>query len=89
MQGLPYRRLAGFYFFYFAYLGAFAPFFSLYLDAAGMSAVEIGVLMSAPQLTRIVAPREQSDAPDYDHPQWVQKSLDRLFGTAGAAKPPN
>src|SRR5688572_23313277 len=56
VQGLPYRRLAGFYFFYFAYLGAFAPFFSLYLDAAGMSAVEIGVLMSAPQLTRIVAP---------------------------------
>ena len=56
MQRLPYRRLAGFYFFYFAYLGAFAPFFSLHLDAVGMSAVEIGVLLSAPQLTRIVAP---------------------------------
>jgi PPP family 3-phenylpropionic acid transporter len=56
VRDLPYRRLAGFYFFYFAYLGAFAPFFSLYLDAAGLSAVEIGVLMSAPQLTRIVAP---------------------------------
>ena len=24
MSALPYRRLAGFYFFYFAYLGAFA-----------------------------------------------------------------
>jgi PPP family 3-phenylpropionic acid transporter len=56
VQDLPYRRLAGFYFFYFAYLGAFAPFFTLYLDGIGMSAVEIGVLMSAPQLTRIVAP---------------------------------
>lgn len=56
MSMLPYRRLAGFYFFYFAYLGAFAPFFSLYLKAAGMSAVEIGVLMALPQLTRIVAP---------------------------------
>jgi PPP family 3-phenylpropionic acid transporter len=56
MQSLPYRRLAGFYFFYFAYLGAFAPFFSLYLKAVGMSAVEIGVLMALPQLTRIVAP---------------------------------
>jgi PPP family 3-phenylpropionic acid transporter len=56
MPALPYRRLAGFYFFYFAYLGAFAPFFSLYLDAAGMSALEIGVLMALPQLTRIVAP---------------------------------
>src|SRR3972149_11797790 len=56
MRGLPYRRLAGFYFFYFAYLGAFAPFFSIYLQAAGISAVEIGVLMSLPQLPRIVAP---------------------------------
>ncbi len=57
MAALPYRRLAGFYFFYFAYLGAFAPFFSLYLDGVGMSAVEIGVLMSLPQLSRIVAPQ--------------------------------
>ena len=56
MSALPYRRLAGFYFFYFAYLGAFAPFFSIYLQSAGISAVEIGVLMSLPQLTRIVAP---------------------------------
>jgi PPP family 3-phenylpropionic acid transporter len=53
---IPHRRLAGFYFFYFAYLGAFAPFFSLYLEAAGMTAVEIGLLMALPQLTRIVAP---------------------------------
>ena len=56
MSSLPYRRLAGFYFFYFAYLGTFAPFFSLYLKAVEMSAVEIGILMSLPQLTRIVAP---------------------------------
>ena len=45
-----------FYFFYFAYLGAFAPFFSLYLSRLGIAAVEIGVLMSLPQLMRIVAP---------------------------------
>jgi PPP family 3-phenylpropionic acid transporter len=56
MVTLPRRRLAGFYFFYFAYLGAFAPFFSLYLKAVDMSAVQIGVLMALPQLTRIVAP---------------------------------
>jgi PPP family 3-phenylpropionic acid transporter len=34
----------------------FAPFFTLYLDAVGMSAVQIGVLMSMPQITRIFAP---------------------------------
>ncbi len=51
-----YLNLSAFYFFYFAYLGAFAPFFALYLTSVGMSAVEIGVLMALPQLTRIVAP---------------------------------
>ena len=56
MQRLPYRQLAGFYFFYFAYIGAFAPFFSVYLDAAGLSSVEIGVVMALPPVTRIIAP---------------------------------
>ena len=56
MAALPHRRLAGFYFFYFAWLGAFAPFFSIYLDAAGLSPVEIGVVMALPPVTRIIAP---------------------------------
>ncbi len=51
-----YLNLSAFYFFYFAYLGAFAPFFALYLNHIGMSAVEIGMLMALPQLTRILAP---------------------------------
>jgi PPP family 3-phenylpropionic acid transporter len=51
-----YWQLAGFYFFYFAYLGAFAPYFSLYLDAAGYGAAAIGVLMTLPQVVRIFAP---------------------------------
>lgn len=55
-QALPYRRLAGFYFFYFAYIGAFAPFFAIYLAGAGLTAVEIGAVMAMPQVTRIVAP---------------------------------
>jgi PPP family 3-phenylpropionic acid transporter len=56
-QRLPYRRLAGFYFFYFAYLGTFAPFFSLYLESVGLDPFDIGVVMALPQLTRIVAPQ--------------------------------
>jgi PPP family 3-phenylpropionic acid transporter len=55
-HSIPYRRLAGFYFFYFAYLGTFAPFFSLYLEGVGLSPFDIGVLMSLPQITRIIAP---------------------------------
>ncbi len=56
MRELPYWRLAGAYFFYFAYLGAFAPYFSLYLNSLGIAAAGIGVIMSLPQLVRIVAP---------------------------------
>ena len=56
MAALPHRQLAGFYFFYFAHIGAFAPFFGVYLAATGLSPVEIGVVMALPQVTRIVAP---------------------------------
>ena len=56
MRELPYWRLAGAYFFYFAYLGAFAPYFSLYLSELGITAVGIGIIMSLPQLVRIFAP---------------------------------
>lgn len=55
-QALPHRQLAGFYFFYFAYIGAFAPFFSVYLASVGLTPVEIGSIMALPQVTRIVAP---------------------------------
>src|SRR5688572_8310672 len=82
VQHLPYRRLAGFYFFYFAYLGAFAPFFSLYLEAVGMSPVDIGLLMALPQLTRIVAPHLWGWLADRG-PSRVR--IVRLTGLAGLA----
>ena len=56
VQVIPYWRLSGAYFFYFAYIGAFAPFFSLYLESLALAAAGIGVIMSLPQLVRIVAP---------------------------------
>ncbi|MBL8471149.1 MAG: MFS transporter [Rhodocyclaceae bacterium] len=53
---LPYWRLSAYYFFYFAFVGAFAPYFSLYLASLKFSAWEIGVVSSLMQLMRIVAP---------------------------------
>jgi MFS transporter, PPP family, 3-phenylpropionic acid transporter len=53
---VPYARLSAVYFAYFAFVGAFAPYFSLYLDAVGASAWEIGVLISTMQLTRVFGP---------------------------------
>ena len=40
----PYWRLSGFYFFYFASLGVFVPYWGLYLQWQGFSALEIGEL---------------------------------------------
>ncbi|HJT50363.1 MAG TPA: MFS transporter [Nitrosospira sp.] len=56
MQSIPYWRLSGFYFFHFAFIGAFAPYWSLYLKSLSFAAFEIGVLMSLLHVTRIFAP---------------------------------
>jgi len=56
MQMLPYWRLSGYYFFYFAFIGAFSPYFGLYLQSLGFSAWDIGLLMSQMQLMRLFAP---------------------------------
>jgi len=56
MHALPYWRLSGYYFFYFAFIGAFSPYFGLYLQALGFSAWDIGLLMSQMQLMRLFAP---------------------------------
>jgi PPP family 3-phenylpropionic acid transporter len=67
MADLPRRRLAGFYFFYFAYIGAFGPFLSVYLEAAGHSPFEIGVVMALPPVTRIFAPYLWGWLADVEH----------------------
>ena len=46
MHNLPYWRLSGFYFVYFAFVGAFAPYWSLYLKSLHFDAVDIAILMS-------------------------------------------
>lgn len=53
---VPYWRLSAFYFAYFTQVGAFAPYFSLYLAALGFAAAQIGVLLSLGQLMRVVGP---------------------------------
>ena len=53
---VPYWRLSGYYFFYFAFIGAFSPYFSLYLATLNFSAWDIGLLMSQMQLMRLFGP---------------------------------
>jgi len=52
----PYRRLAAIYFAYFAFIGAFSPYFALYLQSIGQAAWQIGLLLALMQLMRTLAP---------------------------------
>ncbi len=63
LTGLPRRggaapavALSAYYFAYFAYVGAYSPFITLYLQEIGLAAAQIGVLYSIPQVMRIVGP---------------------------------
>lgn len=53
---LPYWRLSAYYFFYFGFIGAFSPYFTLYLQSLSFSATDIAVLMSLMQVMRVLAP---------------------------------
>lgn len=49
-------RLSAWYFGYFAFIGAFLPYFSLYLQSISLSVERIALLMSLGQLMRLIAP---------------------------------
>ncbi|ARN76110.1 MFS transporter [Oceanicoccus sagamiensis] len=53
---VPYWRLSSFYFFYFALVGAWMPFWPLYLQENGFNAADIGYLAGILMATKIVAP---------------------------------
>ncbi|MDP2869630.1 MFS transporter [Methyloversatilis sp.] len=55
-MSLPYWRLSAYYFFYFAFVGAFSPYFGLYLSSIHFSAADIAIVMSLMQVMRILAP---------------------------------
>ena len=55
-RALPYWRLSGFYFFYFAALGALVPYWNPYLATLGYGEAQIGILMAIVMATKIVAP---------------------------------
>ena len=55
-QAYLYPRLASFYFFFFATLGAFVPYWSIYLQSLQFSPSEIGELMAIVMASKMVAP---------------------------------
>ncbi len=55
-EALPYWRLSGFYWVYFASLGVVVPYWSLYLNSLDFDARSISELMAILMATKIVAP---------------------------------
>jgi len=51
-----YWQIAGFYFFYFAFVGVFAPYWGLYLKSIELNVLQIGVLMSVQPVMRMISP---------------------------------
>lgn len=51
-----HSRLAGYYFFYYATVGAFMPYWAPYLEARGFSATQIGVAYALSGISRATMP---------------------------------
>lgn len=60
-----YLRLSGFYLCYFAILGVFLPYWSLYLQSLGLRPADIGVLTAITLGTKVVAPNLWGWLADY------------------------
>ena len=64
---IPYWRLSSFYFCYFAALGSYIPYWSLYLKDNGFNATEIGQLSALLVGTKIIAPNFWGWLADFSH----------------------
>jgi len=49
-------RIAGFYFFYYAFVGMFSPYWSLYLKSIYFDAIDIAILLSIQPVMRMISP---------------------------------
>lgn len=56
MHSTLHFRLSRFYFCYYFFVGAFVPYWGLYLQSESFTAADIGILMSLFQISRIFAP---------------------------------
>ncbi|MDP2600723.1 MAG: MFS transporter [Deltaproteobacteria bacterium] len=56
MTQLQYRSLRSFYFFYFSLVGILIPYFPLYLQSLGFKPFDIGLVMAAWPLAKLITP---------------------------------
>lgn len=83
MYLFPYWRLSSFYFVYYLFVGAFVPYWGLYLKAIGFGVVEIGILLSLFQVSRMVSPGFWGWLADRTNRRVVWIELTALLGLVG------
>lgn len=76
-------KLSRFYFFYYFFVGAFTPYWGLYLKSEHFSVADIGILMSLFQISRIFAPNFWGWLADHTgkRAQWIR--LTAFLGLCG------
>ena len=74
MSQALHANLSRFYFVYYFFVGAFVPYWGLYLQSEQFSAADIGILMSLFQISRIFAPNLWGWLADHtgQRVKWIQ-----------------
>lgn len=83
MHSNLHSRLSRFYFIYYFFVGAFVPYWGLYLKSEQFSPADIGILMSLFQISRIFAPNFWGWLADHTgkRAQWIK--LTAFLGLCG------
>jgi PPP family 3-phenylpropionic acid transporter len=78
-----HANLSRFYFVYYFFVGAFVPYWGLYLQSEQFSAADIGILMSLFQISRIFAPNLWGWLADHTRQRVKWIKLTALLGLIG------
>jgi PPP family 3-phenylpropionic acid transporter len=76
-----HKNLSRFYFVYYFFVGVFVPYWGLYLQSEQFSLVEIGILMSLFQISRIFAPNFWGWLADHTEKRTIR--LNTVLGVLG------
>ena len=80
-----YQRLSAYYFFFFAALGAFVPYWPPYLKSLNFTPVEIGELMAIVLLSKLVAPYFLGWLADHFHRRLIIIQISTLLSAVAFA----
>lgn len=83
MSHTLHKNLSRFYFVYYFFVGVFVPYWGLYLQSEQFSLVEIGILMSLFQISRIFAPNFWGWLADHTEKRTIWIRLNTVLGVLG------